>query len=395
VFLTVANLRGVPYGFDLFGAPGTRPYGMLAHADHVCFAVSRTGAAVPGTRPQDPALAPNGKWPQLALAALATGAFPIGLRPRTLEREYADYHGRFHQDPNWPKPMPPDPYRMLCVDGGLMNNEPLEVARHYLSDGGRNPRSGMEAHRAVIMIDPFPNIAAFDPDYTANDGLLAVAGRMFGALVNQARFKPEELDLAEDPNVYSRFSIAPSRSGAGSRGIEPAMASAILGGFGGFLCEAFRRHDFQLGRRNCQRFLKQHFCLPERNGLFDAWRDSPAAEGFYVREDGREGTGGYARFTDADPQRMLPIIPLMPEVADEIELYRPPTAGSVKVNDLEQRLEARLKALSSALVDHDLARVVGNRFVRWLVRTGFDFLIGPRLLDKARDTVVAELARLR
>ncbi len=46
VFLTVSNLRGVPYGFELFGGDDKFVYGMLRHMDDMRFAVSRTGAKI-------------------------------------------------------------------------------------------------------------------------------------------------------------------------------------------------------------------------------------------------------------------------------------------------------------------------------------------------------------
>jgi predicted acylesterase/phospholipase RssA len=385
VFLTVANLRGVPYAFDLFGSAAARPYGMLAHADHMRFAVSRSRTAVAGARLLDPAEAPNGNWPQLALAALASGAFPVGLRPRLLEREYGDYRGRFTVDPRWPDPLPQGRYRLLCVDGGLMNNEPLELARSYLADGGRNPRAGSEAHRAVVMIDPFPNTAAFDAGWLPNERLLSVVGNMFGALVDQARFKPEELQLAENPEIYSRFMVAPSRDG-----VEPAMASAILGGFGGFLSEAYRRHDFQLGRRNCQAFLRWHFCLPEKNPIFATWQSADERAQWHVRDP----AGAPLAYTAADPAPMLPIIPLMPEVATEIPAYPAPRPQSVDLPRLSRLIDARMKAVGAALIETDLAPVLGGAVVRWLARMAFDLQIRPKLLAKAQAKVAAELARL-
>jgi len=43
------------------------------------------------------------------------------------------------------------------VDGGLMNNKPLELARRRLAgERRRNPRAGAQVDRAVLMIDPFP-----------------------------------------------------------------------------------------------------------------------------------------------------------------------------------------------------------------------------------------------
>ena len=117
------------------------------------------------------------------------------------------------------------------------------------------------------MIDPFPNKVEYDGTWRSDPRLTRVAPALLSALKNQARFKPEELALAEDETIFSRFMIAPSRDGAVGDADPPAMAAAILGGFGGFLHKSFRQHDFQLGRRNCQAFLRWHYCLPETNPI--------------------------------------------------------------------------------------------------------------------------------
>lgn len=390
VFLTVANLRGVPYGFDLYGAPGGRPYGMLAHADYVRFSVSRTARTIPGACLLDPKDVPGSNWPLLARAALASGAFPIGLSPRELARPFADYDEHYSVKPKWPKPIPADPYRFLCVDGGLMNNEPLELARRHLAGGGRNPREGTAARRAIVMVDPFPNHTELMLDYAPDNSLMSVIGSMFGALVNQARFKPEELQLAQDPDVYSRFMISPSRVDANDRNVEPAMASAILGGFGGFLSEAFRKHDFQLGRRNCQNFLRRHFCLPETNPLFGSWADQAARAPYYVRDSG----GSLVPFSESDRTSLLPIIPLVGEVADTIPQYRTPHASAVDMPSLDTLIKARISAVGAALIENDLSSVIGGSAARWTARKIFDLKIAPRLRDKARQKIRSELERL-
>ena len=72
----------------------------------------------------------------------------------------------------------------------------------------------------------------------------------------QSRFSQIDLTLAEAQDVYSRFMIAPSRSG--TKG-SAAMASAGLRSFLGFFCEDYRLHDYMLGRENCQRFFRDWF----------------------------------------------------------------------------------------------------------------------------------------
>lgn len=408
IFLTVANLRGVPYGFSLLGGDATAAYGMTSHKDHMRFALSNGGNTIPGARPLDPAQVPDVHWSQLVQTALASGAFPIGLRARALERPREDYRARMSRPPLWPEPpsgATTDYYRFLCVDGGLIDNEPLELARRYLARGGRNPRDGELAHRAVVMVDPFPNAAALGEDNSAQDGLFAVAQGMFGALVNQARFKQEELELAESKTNYSRFMIAPSRFDASGQRSELAMASATLGGFGGFLSEDYRKHDFQLGRRNCQRFLQRYFRLPATNRLFDTWQDPDARDAWFVRKGdgtldtfvgnpaaGNPAAGNPAAGNPAVP--MLPIIPLVEAVRGEIPQHSAPRAASVDLAQLERSVKKRTRAAGSALIDGDLRRFLGSPILSWFLRLLFNWRIAPRLAAKARKRVGEDIARL-
>src|SRR5207248_2247985 len=111
--------------------------------------------------------------------ALATGAFPIGLAPVLLKRLSSQYDVR-----HWPRkgpydkdgrhyceywvPIPPQfggsgkafDYDFLCVDGGVMNNEPLDLAKLVLSGPlGAEPMAGDKVTCATVMILPFPNSA--------------------------------------------------------------------------------------------------------------------------------------------------------------------------------------------------------------------------------------------
>ena len=224
-----------------------------------------------------------------------------------------------------------------------MNNEPLELARRILSDGdGHNPREPEKATRAIILIDPFPNVAPFEGAYEIKDGLFDIIVSLFDSLKNQARFKPEEIALALEENVASRFMIAPSRNlpdGSPPEAAPPetAMASSSLGGFGGLLSRAFRDHDFQLGRRNCQQFLRKHFALPaeaNRNPLFDDWE--PAQKQRYgMRENG---------------ELYLPIIPLLGSAEKEVELLPWPGYSSGEFETLTGQVKARLDAVAQSMI---------------------------------------------
>jgi len=314
LFLTLTNLRGVPYRIAFQGDSGFG-HEIEMHADNLQFILGKRDPAVPGTLWLDRNNSGSLGWRKLMVAALATGAFPAGLAPRLLSRPSNDYDcimwdipepkpesncvGYTPKEihPSWPDEFGPNfDYDFLCVDGGVMNNNPLELARRNLARGGlANPRKPEEVNRSVLMIAPFP---AGDPVTKANvcryqsyDIFQTLSG-MFSSLIQQARFKPEELVLAQDPNVYSRWLIAPVRYDTqGKRAIYP-IASGMLGGFGGFLAEVFRRHDFQLGRRNCQKFLRDSFVVPldaaRENPVFGRYKQGNLFERYKVTLNGQE-----------------------------------------------------------------------------------------------------------
>lgn len=322
LYLCVTNLRGVGYSM-YFSGPAGDEYGMTRHADYMHFSLSPAGRPGLGGLALGREDGRTGPWAVLSDSALASGAFPVGLAARPLSRRADEYGQR-----RWPIPqcsavprtepvaglrcgcvqeLPIHPawpqgehyYHFVCVDGGVINNEPFDLARKVLlGDDPCNPRSATEASRAVLMIDPFPEPKRDDPAKQRvldQLPLTRVLPDLLGAMLAQLRFKTEDLVLARDRNVYSRFIIAPSRWVGGQRQ-RHAIASGGLGGFAGFLSRHFRHHDYQLGRLNCQNFLRKHFVLDERNPLFAEWPDALKHQR-RLRPEGRD--------FDA-----LPIIPL-------------------------------------------------------------------------------------
>jgi hypothetical protein len=412
VITTVSNLRGVPYNSPLEGEI-KGGHDLYLHADHVHFAISDDGAqAVPGALSLDwqKSDARFGEaWETLKLAALATGAFPVGLAPRMLaytlpaktndvysmrrwpipkdgkNDEAGNYWRRIEYKPiapNWPgSPNPPPRYDFLCVDGGLMNNEPLELAREILAGaGGFNPQDAKGARRAVILIDPFPGGGSVDEAYQVKDDLVSVVKDMFNALKNQARFKPEELELAQDPKVFSRFLIGPSRTNEKDENLPFPIASGALGGFGGFLSRDFRQHDFVLGRRNCQRFLKLRFALGEKNPLFSGWTDDQKRR-HHIERDGLA---------------LLPVIPLVGSAVAEVKPLPWPSIPRARLDTLEKQIEDRVSAVGSRFVETSpllekkyFARQAA-RFALWRMRTG---IVEYAMKKVTRDLAQFELLR--
>jgi predicted acylesterase/phospholipase RssA len=373
--LTLTNTRGVPYSFKLFGQDTSERFGMLNHADFQEFVVGQgkalDAAATAGAISLDAEDFKAPAWAALRQAALATGAFPIGLRPRLIHRDdtsayFQPSFSHFHPDNSFAGVTP---YDFVAVDGGTIDNEPLELARRYLEGDVANDHSGAGASKAVVLIAPFPS-RVVAPKAMTDTSFVQVIGALLTSMKQQARFKPEELAKAADEENFSRYMIAPTRAGNHSEAAEKyPIACGVMGGFGGFLHESFRRHDYLLGRRNAQAFLRWNFALPKGNPLFGGaefparWvvknpgarieTLAPEADSGLPAKPFAPGTG------DAASQIGYPIIPLTDRMLAPIEIGAGdlPLPQEVSVDDLKHRISQRARSAVGALVDDDLPRL--------------------------------------
>lgn len=298
LLLTLSNLTGVPYKVA-YSAGSNRGQNYRKHADYVRIECHYTRASLQQSGWPDALQVtslPNPPdhftpWQDVTHFARATGAFPVGFPPVSLSRPAWHYlyqpvithrlqgtYPKIVQIPevcvwepawaNWNQ-NPQAAYHFTAVDGGVFNNEPVELARRHLAGLlGSNPRSGEAANRAIILIDPFSDEVS--PGVSGDPSLFQTVGGLAGACLSNARYSSQDFHLAGDDNVYSRFLLTAIRSPAGEPSISGsgALACSPLSAFGGFLSPAFREHDFYLGRRNCQRFLQAWFTLPANNPLF-------------------------------------------------------------------------------------------------------------------------------
>jgi hypothetical protein len=364
LFMMVANLTGIPYRISLRGE-SKLDHGMVCHADYLRFALNVEGGQPqkPAARPDEIALrsdAPEG-WDAVREAALATCAFPLAFRGRELKRQLAlcgyravavpgdDGSVTVHQlRPKWAalptRDGSPGMTPFANVDGGTLNNEPLDVVRMALAGvAGHNPRDPRKASRAVVLIDPFTDAEALKVPDTGR--VTAMVGPLVSSLMRQVRFKPADLALAGDEETYSRFLVAPVRKGrAGERLIgSKAIAAGGLGGFLGFLSATLLRHDYLLGRANAHSFLTKHMVFPEHddenevNPVFDGARWTATQKDLY-------------RHTEGD-KSYLPLIPVMkwipvPEPPDWPKDVALPgefeAAVNARLNSIYDRLKAEL-----------------------------------------------------
>ena len=235
------------------------------------------------------------------------------------------------------------------------------------------------------MILPFPNTAEFSKKYDGKTNLIHLLPTTFNSLISQARFKPSELALANDPEIYSRFLVVP-RGGSRHDGTpEPyTIACGSLEGFGGFLSRKFREHDYQLGRWNCQWFLKQYFTLPsegeKRNRLFDGW--SPEVrKTFSVRKS-------------TDPSVVLPILPIIPlmgSAAPNVPAPTWPTLEKEEFAALRPKVKSRLSRVVKVLVDENIEGYVWGPLTRVVLKSAW-WLKGGEVVDRVMNMIHDDLA---
>ena len=397
LYLTLSNMRGVPYEVNFSAGNRTiTGHYMMSHGDRAhyildgigvhggenAFLREDTGKALPITS------APRGgtgslpaEWEAYGLTALASAAFPVGLAARPIDTDVAAYDGRLWPNlamkkvkPNFPGDWKPDrKFAFMSLDGGMIDNEPFEFVHQAIIPDGRdhNLKDADTVSGAVIMVDPFPEGPVFPNDAVAADGsLLKVVGSVFPMLKNQARFKPEELVNALDPTWYSRWLIAPRRSGE-----KFTIATGLLGGFGGFLDESFRAFDYQLGRRNCQKFLSEVLLVRADNPMVSNWNLSPQDLAKFERPD--HGV------------QYRQIIPVAGEAAKEVVLPQKwPQIDENRVAEIETRIRQRANYVVPKLIG-----LKGHPVVRWLLNLAWMVTVRARVLDFVHWSIRSDLVR--
>ena len=259
-FVTLTNLEGFPYKTYLDGM--AEDYHLTAHNDYAAFVLNKSDDdyANDGFTPVD--FFTGDGTDRARIAAMATGAFPVGLKSRWLERNPLHVRDLELNHPLLQR-FPPDlkhPYKALIVDGGTLNNEPFLKVRSLMN----YDKDQYKGDHSIIMIDPFPSSRS-DVEFEVKkdeNTMLKVAGLTLNSVLSHARTKPELLTEMFDREELSVFQIAPKKTIDSETVVgSEAIACGFMEGFGGFLNKEFRIHDYFLGRANCERFLREHFTI--------------------------------------------------------------------------------------------------------------------------------------
>jgi Patatin-like phospholipase len=424
IYLTLSNLRGVPYkvpfnGFD---------YHMIAHGDRVHYAVTDVGTwktespfadndkrrplSTKTLSPADP------NWRNYAVCALASSAFPVGLAPRQIGTKIVlddqgdpedEYGRRLFPDadlirspniyPDWDPSSQNALYWFTSADGGIIDNDPFEYAHFSLKkvdkqnfsvnnaedrkELGKPIPSGLdEVDRAVIMISPFPEAKPILAEGQPGLDIVSLFSALMPALIDQARFKPGQLALALDEKHGSRYLIGPKRDEE-----RYAIASGLLNGFGGFVSRSFRDFDYQLGRRNCQQFLKTSFAVGAGNDIVKNWGPRVAREKFRALPNDPK---------DATEEATYQLIPLCGSAVAEVRLPpKWPRISKDEFETLQRRIADRFDRVAPLIIQQSVSGFLGSLF-RFALLPGPNAvvdLIRGKVLEYVRATILADLVR--
>lgn len=291
VLFTLSNLKGIP--IDLYFDSDKR---RVAHtmSYHKAFAYFQNNKPASDLSKLDLDLSDDHSVRFFLKCARASGAFPIGLKSISFSNIPKDYISanlkRIFGDGFKFIPRVEDDYSFIAVDGGMTNNEPIAEA---LSVIGKE----FNKNYKLIMIDPFPNYIPENPfkDKEVKEDLFHIVPQLISTLRQQASFKEKDISDMFDDNTDKNM-IWPTRYDENNKPLKNTIACGALSGFAGFINKSFRIHDYMLGRKNCQSFLRYYFHLNEaQHPSSSEWTN--------------ELKDRYA-FTDVSTKEiMLPIIP--------------------------------------------------------------------------------------
>lgn len=360
ILTTQTNLRGFHYALKFRTELGESVHRMTRHQDIAHFKLNEEGEYEgKGQIPLSYKTEKGVNKDLLKDAAIATGAFPVGLSPHQEKRDLRYIlDNPFLNEGKSEMVIPDDKiYSCVNVDGGVINNEPFGLTdqilvrrrKEELEKTGKKKeaenyvfeKSAETFDTTLIMIDPFPSDQVFHEDKEPLEAIKFAVPDLLNAMRQQLMFKEEEFKNAYDEDNYTRFMVLPVRYAENMKQDYP-LACGGLGGFAGFFKKEFREHDFLLGRRNCQLFLKRYFSVPEA-------KNNP------ILNFGYRGIDQFRVSSKDGKSFFLPIIPDMrviekPDGTVELQTSVPEERGipyhSVKIKlsellDLEKKMQSR------------------------------------------------------
>ncbi len=281
------------------------------------------------------------------------------------------------------------------MDGGVTDNSPFQLSHDYIASRNPqavncgNPPTPEAANAAVISIAPFPMVNTLDPNYKPEDnqGIWSILASFIGVTLNQSRFFGEDLSALMCGASFSRFVISPSDP---AQEMENALQCATLGAFGGFCSRLFRKHDFLLGRRNCQQFLRAHFLLLDSNPVIaDGLAKAGSHAGLVTAKFLRGAPSDDPKLPQT--QNWIPVIPLCGSATAEAPQPLRATMAASDVKEIASLIMKRLDAirgyLATGRLGSLLSTTLGILLNTWIVRGKVQNAITEALMSGLKPNV--------
>ncbi len=344
LLLSITNLRGVPIDLKLSNEKESGAHRMTYHKILGHFQLAKQNARK-DTFPLD-IFKPNQR-DLLFTCARASGAFPLGLEAvpiKDFPTEYVEAQIRKTLGSSSKIEINLDRcnkyYEFLAVDGGVVNNEPLAEAQELFSEEEQE-------NSKIIMIDPFPSKLKDGPYNIEEKSILKTTPHLFQTFRDQTLFKEKDVDdlFADETNKHMIWPTRYERKGDEIEKVDNPLACGALGGFSGFFDERFRHHDYYLGAKNCQNFLRKYFTQSEED--IDHWSDEMKEKFKYV---------------DKYKNTHYPIIPDFncdKDIKDSTYLYHDANFPKFPQVDHEEIISEKFKDLVQARVNMVFKRI-GN-----------------------------------
>lgn len=320
ILMTLSNLRGIPIDLSFSQNSKQVVHSMTYHKAFTHFEYNKEG--------DDAARLPlDLKIPEslhlFLNSARASGAFPIGLKAvpfKKISKDYikANLKQIFGEEVSL-NPRIKGDYEFLAVDGGMTNNEPIAEAIRILksrktterTDTIRNITQQMNMSAAdinetfkadvavelnqknpIILIDPFPSYVESmkreRKEYQLDrDNIFQLVPQLLSTLRNQVLFKENDIvDLFSDTS--NRKMIWPTRYDETGKKLSNPIATGGMGGFTGFFDKSFRHHDYMLGKKNCQNFVRYYFNQSIEDAEASGWTAEQIEEFHIIDKDTQE-----------------------------------------------------------------------------------------------------------
>ena len=201
VGVALTNLNGVAYGYPV------TPGGKFTYIDYGDQLTRRVVASSCDT---------GDFWEPLRQAAVACGAFPVAFRPQDVQRsaktEADDYSGQNLE------PWPHDPATFAYSDGGILQNQPLGMAKNLVDMIDLHMH---QESRFYLFVSPHAkDPAANDSFHAANADYLHLFQRLLDVVMGQSGFQ----DWITAKGMNQRVALLDARAD----GLKDAILSGAI-----------------------------------------------------------------------------------------------------------------------------------------------------------------------